>query len=405
MLSNVFSGAILATVLGATIVSAQSIAQLGGPSNYPPASFTGQQFVDGRGCVFLRAGYGNNTNWVPRVDRSHKPLCGFPPTFGAQVAAALQADMAPEAPATMAPTPAPSTGPAPTVFSSTKPVAAQPAPAPQIAMVAAAPYVASSGPAPTVYKSAPAAPLQLAFVAPAATYQTAAASSASISCFTNAPNLERVLLQNGGTALVCTRGDGTLSGWRSPLFAQANGVGAALSNPALNSTTMAGAVVVGGYATRTVAPPIVVARTAIPTPPKGYKSAWKDDRLNPLRGVGTPQGQAAQDQVWTRTVPMVLITAPIVRAPVLQTSASTMSAPAARTGAAYVQVGSFGQPANVTNASARLTALGLPVATAKVTRSGKVIQIVYAGPFTSTAAAQSALATVRGAGFGDAILK
>ena len=97
MLSKVFAGAILATVFSATIIPAQSIAQLGGPSNYPPAGFTGQQFVDARGCVFLRAGFGHTVNWVPRVSRDHKPICGFPPTFGAAVAAAVQADMAPQA--------------------------------------------------------------------------------------------------------------------------------------------------------------------------------------------------------------------------------------------------------------------------------------------------------------------
>jgi cell division protein FtsN len=153
-----------------------------------------------------------------------------------------------------------------------------------------------------------------------------------------------------------------------------------------------------------------VARTAIPTPPKGYKLAWKDDRLNPQRAQGTAQGQAAQDQVWTRTTPSDLVVVAAPASPALNTSVSTMSAPqtrvtAATLGAAYVQVGTFGQPANATGAAARLAALGLPVATSRITRSGKALQIVLAGPFDSTAAAQSALVILRGAGFGDAILK
>jgi len=41
--------------------------------------------------------------------------------------------------------------------------------------------------------------------------------------------------------------------------------------------------------------------------PKGYRRAWTDDRLNPLRGLGTAEGDAMQDQIWTRKVPARLI--------------------------------------------------------------------------------------------------
>jgi cell division protein FtsN len=84
-----------------------------------------------------------------------------------------------------------------------------------------------------------------------------------------------------------------------------------------------------------------------------------------------------------------------------------MSAPnsAALPNASYVQVGTFGQPANAEGARARLTALGLPVSTSQITRSGKALQIVYAGPFASSADARAALTTTRAAGFDDAILR
>ena len=69
-----------------------------------------------------------------------------------------------------------------------------------------------------------------------------------------------------------------------------------------------------------------------------------------------------------------------------------------------MQVGSFGLPSNAEGAANRLAALGLPVATGHITRGGKALQIVYAGPFATDAEAQAALAAVRGAGFGDAFV-
>lgn len=360
MVLKVISSALFGCILSATLVQAQSLANIGGPANLPPAGFSGQQFVDARGCLYLRAGFGATVNWVPRVDRARKPICAMVPSFGAAVAAAVEAAVMPEAPVAVVP--------------------------PVIA--AAAPLVAAPA-----LRAVAVAPLVVAAPAQAATPQPA---NGRIQCFTSAPRLERVLLRSGGTALVCTRGDGTLTGWRSPLFPAGNRVGVAL-----NPQVMAGATMLGQ-------PTAPVAQPALPTPPAGYKAAWTDGRLNPMRGAGTASGQAQQDQVWTRDIPAQLVAQQpqVAAAPSrTRTTASTMSAPLSEARATYVQVGAFGQPANADGAKSRLSALGLPVSTSKVTRSGKVLQIVYAGPFDSTAQAQAALTAARNAGFGDAILK
>ena len=419
MFRRVLSAAALAAVLGLPLAQAQTIADVGGPANLPPAGFKGQQFVDSRGCVFLKAGYGGRTDWVPRVSKDRKVVCGYPPTFGAQP----QIEMADEAPAQPA-----------------KPVAvatAAPAPAPaRPAPVAAAPAStaarpASGAPMPTVASAMmPAAaagtvaaePAPYVAVAPAS-YQVATSAAippGKIGCFRSAPVAEVVQLRNGGTAVVCTRGDGTASGWRAPIYPAGAPVGASQSDGVLR---------VAGSPAPTARPAPVAVAEAAPAPsytvPKGYKLAWDDDRLNPQRGVGTAQGWAQQDQVWTRTVPARLVNeaptvaganAPVYRnaAPAARVTVSSKNAPtapaapAATTAAAqrlWVQVGSFGVPENAQGAANRLAGLGLPVGKAKVTSGGKALQVVLAGPFASVADANAALRMARQAGFGDAFLR
>jgi len=389
-------------------VQAQSLASVGGPRELPPASFSGQQYVDSRGCVFLKAGYGGQTNWVPRVNAQRKALCGFPPTF-----AKVQIEIADAAPAPRVAPPAPA------------PVYAAPAPAPQPRVAAIdpatytpAPYVppgttVRTAPAPVVRVTAPAPYTDRA---PKGTYEVASSGPGvgRIGCFTSAPVAEVVRLRTGGTAVVCTRGDGGVSGWRSPIYPNGAPPGAALTDPGAHGTVAraahdpAGLAARPGYTTYTVT-------SAAPTPPKGYKLAWTDDRLNPQRGRGSAQGTAAQDQIWTREVPARLVaeqprqqarvTVSTKSAPKQPVSAQPASRQPAATRGALVQVGTFGVPANADGAAARLASLGLPVARGRTSKGGQALQIVFAGPFASGAEAQAALSAARRAGFSDAFVR
>ncbi|MDQ2094756.1 SPOR domain-containing protein [Rhodalgimonas zhirmunskyi] len=66
---------------GIMSVQAKSLKLAEIPAEFPPASFKGKQYVDSRGCVYIRAGIDGMVNWVPRVNRDRNVLCGYQPTF------------------------------------------------------------------------------------------------------------------------------------------------------------------------------------------------------------------------------------------------------------------------------------------------------------------------------------
>jgi len=90
------------------IAHAQSISSVQAPAEFPPSTYTGRQYVDSQGCVFVRAGIDGNVTWVPRVSRSRKVICGFQPSLASKPAAAQATPPVPvetvkAAPATVAP--------------------------------------------------------------------------------------------------------------------------------------------------------------------------------------------------------------------------------------------------------------------------------------------------------------
>ena len=66
---------------------AQAQSNLRPPAEVPPSSYSGSQYVDSTGCVYVRAGSSGSVTWVPRVTRDRQPVCGFQPSLTTATAA------------------------------------------------------------------------------------------------------------------------------------------------------------------------------------------------------------------------------------------------------------------------------------------------------------------------------
>lgn len=414
------------------------------PAEFPPSSFKGKQYVDSKGCVFIRAGIDGNTTWVPLVSRKRQGVCGFKPTDVGSVASApsspttapvqITLNDAPAAPAAVAPRtasaatikprPIPAKRPAAQVVRQQPPkTVCQAAPR----QVAVPPTASVAAPKPVARRVAPTATVCPGRSALSQQYSGSRASGLAVRCGPqSAP-----IVGTGATA-------------RAPAAYAANRVG----QGAVTATT------------RIVPKHVAINRLNTQknvAVPKGYRAVWEDDRLNPKRAEQTLQGRSQMLLIWTNTVPRRLVnqhdgrdmtaklplvypytsiahqrrelgevsfakrngqlvkkivrntsSAPAARKPVYSSRSSAKAVAATpkpqATANRYVQVGMFVDSANAQRTAQRIARMGMGARIGKSTRGGRTYLSVQAGPF-ATPAAGDALGKLRGIGFKDAYIR
>jgi len=243
---------VLAAMTGAFTVGgvhAQTTSNTVLPAEFPPESFTGKQYVDSNGCIFIRAGVSGNVTWVPRVGRDRKQICGYQPSTDSASAAAV---------------PQPRTA-------ATPPIEIAPDSTPTAATTT------SAAPA-TVATTAPAAPKPQTGVATAATAPTAAPKVST------AKTAQATITQQ------------PVADTRSYILAIDGRTGETVLVPPKTRV-----VPQHVYEIRQDSENVRV--------PRGYRAGWKDDRLNLRRAEGTLEGRAKMNLVWTNTVPRRLVSA------------------------------------------------------------------------------------------------
>jgi cell division septation protein DedD len=267
------------------------------PAEFPPTSFKGKQYVDSAGCVFIRAGIDGNVSWVPRLTRKRAGVCGFKPTLAGHVSAptpvqtAASEQITIDAPAVAAPVAVAK----PVVKQRPKAVVkAVPKPKPKPKVV----RQVAKKPAPIVEKEVqPAAPVRRVAVAP----------NTQSAC-TGASPISSKYMQRGKYDVRCGPQSGAIIGARIS--------SAPAPRPATPVVVKQRKVAVVAPQTIRVSPNrrIVPRHVAVNrvntnnvTVPKGYRTVWTDDRLNPNRAEQTLAGNKQMSLIWSSSVPRRLI--------------------------------------------------------------------------------------------------
>ena len=398
-------------------VEAQSLKNVDQPNEYPPASYKARQYVDSKGCVYIRAGVDGAVTWVPRMSRERKVLCGFKPT---QVAGATRQQAAPAMDKNVV------------MLKAAKPEQGAPKAAPKAtqkrpAQIAAAPTMK---PKPRSVKAA-AAPMAKPVAKPAAKTVSKPKPAYVAPAKRARRSLEQVPRQ-AGMAAPCRGGAKTYKGLAVRCGPQVElpyspGTGTPTAPAPTIRIDRKGASYMGavpgqvvregqvGPYVRVVPRHVYEARKYAMVevePPEGYVRVFEDGRLNPHRGEQTFAGKAGMERIWRRGVPHKLRRGNAEAEQVVSTKNAVVSSKSAPTkkalrlgGQGYVRVATYTGYEAAQSAARKVRSLGMPVRIGTYQRGGETHRMVLAGPFADAGAAQGAVTKARQAGFAGASLR
>ena len=392
------------------------------PAEMPPADFSARQYIDSKGCVFLRDDEVNG--WKARVSRDGSPICGYPPTLSARGLdgkprlSVLDPD-AGRSPAEML-----EEALAETVLTNLRPgeLASDPTPMEKLP---------DMGPEPDI-SSAPSDALKAALAA--------------------APDMRRSmgealqpnkrlceLLGYDGTTGPAEAGADPSQGYCDSLpasdlsrltfirpVASVQSSEPAAEMPVAAATAMPGAPVAETHSTTApvAEPPTApkaaeVAAMPKPKPPKPADASLKDkpkpqpvpkmpDAKRPVSAEAAAKAPAAKALAATALAAKDPVAAQVPAAPVaVATKPKPEAAPPTGAGmipagARYVQVGTYADAANADRAAQAIAAMGYPVLRGKDKVGARAVQFIMAGPFNDRQSIVKAMDGIRRAGFKDA---
>ncbi|SDK72112.1 SPOR domain-containing protein [Aliiruegeria lutimaris] len=335
----------VATLTGAGLANTGKAMQA--PAETPPASFSGTQFVDAAGCAFIRAEFGGETRWLPRLNPDRTHICGLEPSLEAKTAKAIVETPAASAPEQQVAAPAVS----PVTASKASPMRPRPASTHATASTRAPVQRASQ----TVRVTCPSRS--------GTSYSYIAQPGDLIRCDrTGAPAEAALVLASGDAANEVAKPIYKLpkppSGYRYAF-------GEGRHNPNRGERTLAGTA--------------------------EMNRVWTQDV--PRKLVSPEAGQIGLEIQGYRSTQTGKTT--------YRASSKAQVAPSQRN----VQVASFREAANASATAGRLQARGLPVRITVGRNGGKKLYVVIAGPFESQARTQAALNKTRSIGYSDAFIR
>ncbi len=313
-LSHLAIIAVLASMASVSVGTAQSVNSKVAPAEFPPETYRGAQYIDSRGCVYIRAGVTGNISWIPRLTRKRTHICGQTPT---QVAGATSQQRARPQPQVIQLTLdederlAESQAQSPSRRAAGQVAAAataqvQPKPSPLKRRAATSAAVTRTQPAQGLIPDT--APIST--VAARTASPTVQAATGTAVCPEKSAVSQRHIARDSRFAFRCgPQAGGNLTA----------GSGAVAAAPAAKPVAIkrakdvgrAGAVASTSLPGNTRVLPRHVAQQRANVGsfkvPKGYRPAWDDDRLNPRRAEGTLAGRDRMNLIWTSDVPRRLI--------------------------------------------------------------------------------------------------